>query len=154
TLKHMAYIIYTSGSTGKPKGVVTEHGGVSNLIAAQQRSFVIEPHHRILQFASFSFDACVSEIWLALCRGASLYLPQHRTVLAGEALMKVINENRITHAKIPPAVLATLPEDAVFESVSTLMVAGDVFPESLVKRWLPGRRLMNVYGPTETTVWA
>ena len=78
TSKHLAYIIYTSGSTGQPKGVMVEHEGVVNLAIAQSAAFRVPKDNllkaAVLQFASFSFDACVSEIAMALTQRALLYL--------------------------------------------------------------------------------
>lgn len=34
------------------------------------------------------------------------------------------------------------------------MVAGEACPAEVVRRWAPGRVMINGYGPTETTVYA
>src|SRR5262249_48426859 len=86
--------------------------------------------------------------------GAPLHLPSRTSVLAGDALIQTIMRHGITHATLTPGVLAALPEQARLDSVHTLILAGDITTGALVKRWAPGRRLINAYGPTEATVWA
>ncbi|MEV5602749.1 non-ribosomal peptide synthase/polyketide synthase [Streptomyces sp. NPDC052299] len=147
-VRHPAYVIYTSGSTGRPKGVVVGHGGVASLVAGQIDRFAVRPDSRVLQFASPSFDASVSEICTALLGGATLVLPP----AAGPLAALTDPDLGITHVTVPPSVLAAVPDGTV--TASTLVVAGEACSPELVARWAPGRRMINAYGPTETTVCA
>ena len=144
-----AYVIYTSGSTGLPKGVVVAHAGIPNLAATQIDRFAITPEARVLQFASLGFDAAVSEICDgAWSSGATLMLPATRD---GVGLTSLLHEQRVTHATLPPILLADLAEDV---PLKVLIVAGEACSPDLVPRWSAGRRMINAYGPTEATVCA
>src|ERR1700686_3633775 len=146
---HPAYVIYTSGSTGTPKAVSVAHAGIPNLAAAQIERFAITQAARVLQFASLSFDAAVSEIATVLISGAALILASAGR--DGDALAHVIRDQDITHAAFPPALLAELSEDV---PLATVIAAGEACSADLIARWSKGRRLINAYGPTETTVCA
>ena len=148
--QNTAYVIYTSGSTGTPKGVSVTHGGIPNLAAVEIDRFAITSAARILQFASQSFDAALWEMASALMAGAALVLiaPGKRS---GDALARLIREQDVTHATLPPVLLPDLPADL---PLATLIVAGEACPPDEVARWSPGRRMINAYGPTETTVCA
>ncbi|MEX3106148.1 non-ribosomal peptide synthetase [Streptomyces sp. ST1015] len=142
-----AYVIYTSGSTGRPKGVVVSHAGVGALHAATVERLAIDASSRILQFASPSFDASFWDLTNALLSGAGLVLAP-----AAEPLSALTDRRlAVTHALVPPSVLAAVADDDVPPS-TTLVVGGEACPPGLVERWSAGRRLINAYGPTEATV--
>jgi pristinamycin I synthase 3 and 4 len=140
--RRLAYIIYTSGSTGSPKGVMVEHRGLRNTALAQQ-VFAADPESRVLQLASFSFDASVFELTLALCGGALIVVPPCGAVLAGEALARTVNRYEISHMVLSPTALASLPQNASLDSVHMLMVASEAITREQVQRWAPGRRMAN-----------
>ncbi|KQW87440.1 hypothetical protein ASC94_29105 [Massilia sp. Root418] len=149
----LVYVIYTSGSTGRPKGVMLEHQGLSNMVHAMAAGFHVSQDSRVLQFASFSFDASVSEIFTALCVGASLCLAPKMDLMPGSALVNTINRHAVTVVTLPPSVLALL-SPADLPTLRSVITAGEPCNLELVKRWSAGRRFINAYGPTETTVCA
>ncbi len=148
----VAYVIYTSGSTGQPKGVQLRHRGLCNLVQEQIGWFGLSPDSRVLQMASFSFDASVSEIFTTLIAGAALYLPPDGTHGTLDVL-DLLDRYQITTVTLSPALLAALP-DAELPALETIIAAGEHCSAEIVRRWGRGRRFINAYGPTEATVCA
>ncbi|MCC8422800.1 non-ribosomal peptide synthetase, partial [Photorhabdus thracensis] len=154
TSRHLAYVIYTSGSTGTPKGVMIEHQSVVNLTVEQIAQFDVGVTSRMLQFASFGFDASVWEIMMALCGGAALDIPADTVRQDPLRLWHYLEEQAVTHACLTPALLrdgADLPEITIRP---TLILGGEA-PSAALLQALRGRAtLFNAYGPTEITVCA
>ncbi|RCJ25078.1 hypothetical protein A6770_28095 [Nostoc minutum NIES-26] len=153
TASHLANVIYTSGSTGKPKGVMVEHQGLYNLALAQIQAFGVNSSSRVLQFASFSFDACISEILMTLGSGATLYLGTKDSIMPGMPLLERLRNYGISHITLPPSALAVLPTEEL-PSLQTIIVAGEACSPELIKQWSTGRNFFNGYGPTEASVCA
>ena len=149
--EQLAYVIYTSGSTGQPKGVGVAHRGAVNLVHAQWKIIGVKAGQRVLQFASPSFDASVSEWLMALSWGGTLVLAEREQMLEEGGLAKVLEEQLVDIVTLSPSMLRLVEE---LPKVQTLIVAGEVLPEGIKNRWCEGRRLINAYGPTETTVCA
>ncbi|MCG6135476.1 MAG: amino acid adenylation domain-containing protein [Nostoc sp. LLA-1] len=149
----LANVIYTSGSTGKPKGVMVEHSGLCNLAQAQIQAFGLDCDSRVLQFASFSFDACISEILMAFGSGARLYLVTKDSLMPGMPLIERLKDDGITHVTLPPSALAVLPQEEL-PTLQAIVVAGEACPLELMRQWSTGRNFFNAYGPTEASVCA
>ena len=148
--ENLAYVIYTSGSSGEPKAVMSTHRGLSNLAEAQKDRFGIQPNSRILQFAALTFDASIWEIILALGAGATLYLSSWP---ADGQLAQILADEQITAVTLPPAALSLLTAKE-FQTLQTLVVAGESCAAELGSYWASRARFINAYGPTESTVCA
>ncbi|KMW72304.1 hypothetical protein TI10_15140 [Photorhabdus luminescens subsp. luminescens] len=154
TSRHLAYVIYTSGSTGTPKGVMVEHRGLVNLIGEKITQFNIRANSRLLQFASFGFDASVWEIMMALCGGATLDIPVDTVRQDPLRLWHYLEERRVTHACLTPALLRDGADLPAITIKPTLILGGEA-PSAALLQALRGRAtLLNAYGPTEITVCA
>ncbi|NEO31127.1 MAG: amino acid adenylation domain-containing protein [Symploca sp. SIO3C6] len=151
TVENLAYLIYTSGSTGKPKGVLVTHEGLGNLTEDKIRTCKVKPDSRILQYFSLSFDASIPELVMALGSGAALHLAKLENLLPGPALIKLLQEQAITHITLPPPALAVLPA-AELPALQMVLVGGEAPSPELIAQWSKGRLFINAYGPTETTV--
>ncbi|GEJ57770.1 hypothetical protein AMYX_25110 [Anaeromyxobacter diazotrophicus] len=160
-----AYLITTSGSTGKPKCVVVAHRALAEHCRTIRQHYQVGPDDRVLQFASFSFDASLEQLLPALCAGAAV-------VLRGDGLpdparfADEIARAGVTFMDLPPAWLDGLlraweasPDRERWprcDRLRTLMVSADaVRPETLAlcrrSPWGTAR-LVNNYGPTEATI--
>ncbi|WP_148639250.1 non-ribosomal peptide synthetase, partial [Aquimarina longa] len=151
---NLAYVIYTSGSTGKPKGVLIEHKGIVNTIYSQIDVFTITPNSNCLQFASQSFDASISEIFISILGGATLYIIGEDKKSDLAYFTNFITTNKITCATLPPAFFRLLDVSDLV-GFDTLITAGEEAPLGQVLAFInQGGRYINAYGPTETSICA
>jgi amino acid adenylation domain-containing protein len=158
-----AYVIYTSGSTGTPKGVLVEHGALAAHAAAVQAHYGLNGNDRILQFASFNFDASVEQTLPPLASGACVVL-REEAVSSVEALGRYVADG-LTILNLPTAQWHLLAQAwAAGESVPDLralrlvIAGGEAMLPQYAARWretpAAGARLLNAYGPTEAVVTA
>ncbi|PHM49273.1 non-ribosomal peptide synthetase [Xenorhabdus miraniensis] len=154
TSGHLAYVIYTSGSTGTPKGVMVEHGGLVNLIQDKIAQFAVHSHSRMLQFASFGFDASVWEIMMALGSGASLVIPDNAIRQEPGCLWHYLEEQSVTHACLTPALLRDGADLPAITIKPTLILGGEAPSVALLQALSDRATVFNAYGPTEITVCA
>jgi amino acid adenylation domain-containing protein len=155
---NIAYIIYTSGSTGIPKGVLITHRGLVNSTAA--RFDYYNPADKFALLSSFSFDSSVAGIFWTICQGGALLLPREGAQKDPLQVVSLISQERVSHLLTVPSYYTQLlaqagPSD--FESLDTVIIAGESWPKELVERHMelnPHARIYNEYGPTEGTVWS
>jgi amino acid adenylation domain-containing protein len=152
TPANIAYVIYTSGSTGQPKGVMVEHGQVIHFLHGMTRHWRIEPGGAVLQFAAFTFDISVMDMFMTLLGGAKVVLAAPETLHSPPRLAELIRDARITFACLPPTVLNLLIGQQ-FPDLRTLLSSGEELSSELLKAWLHiGADIYNGYGPTECSI--
>ncbi len=149
---NVAYVIYTSGSTGQPKGVVVEHRQAINFLHGMARHWRIGAGSAVLQFAAFTFDVSVMDMFMPLLGGAKLVLAAPQTLHSPPRLAELMRDARITFACLPPAVLNLLTGEE-FPELRTLLSAGEELSSELLGGWLrDGLEIYNGYGPTEASI--
>ncbi|MBW8832257.1 MAG: amino acid adenylation domain-containing protein, partial [Burkholderiales bacterium] len=159
TPAHLAYLIYTSGSTGTPKGVMVEHANLCNQVLALQARYSLDERDRVLQFAPFTFDMSVEEIFGALCSGAALVLRTDAWVADPRTFWALCERHAVSVANLPVAFWQLLTRERcarMAQCVRQVMIGGEAVSSEAIERWLQrdGWRpaLFNAYGPTEATV--
>ncbi|KFF74887.1 hypothetical protein HX13_12980 [Chryseobacterium sp. P1-3] len=149
-----AYVIYTSGSTGMPKGVPVKHRSVINLIEDSSSHFGFTADERLLQFASFTFDASVEGMFLCLLNGSTLVLPGSEDLYDPDLFCQFVTTQQITHLDLTPGFLQSLGPVKPAPALKRIVVGGEECPPELAVYWSQHVDFYNAYGPTETTVTA
>ncbi len=147
TSANLMYVIYTSGTTGNPKGVMIEHNGVVNYAIYLIRANRLNPQTRGSQYANFSFDATVIEIYPILLSGGSINIIKDSDKIDPIKISDFFIRNSITYAFLPTQ-FAELFLELRNTSLKSLIVGGDK-----LRKFIPQEcQVINAYGPTEATV--
>ncbi|MBB3264918.1 amino acid adenylation domain-containing protein [Azospirillum sp. OGB3] len=161
--EHPAYVIYTSGTTGRPKGVAVSHGAIVNRILWMQNEYPLGPNDAILQKTPCGFDVSVWEFFWSFLVGARLVMAPPEAHRDPAALVRLIEDHRITTIHFVPSMLA-LFTDSVVEShgpdapvcacLTRVFCSGEALGRSLPRAFAGrfGAALHNLYGPTEAAV--
>ncbi|MDN4012927.1 amino acid adenylation domain-containing protein, partial [Chryseobacterium gambrini] len=149
----IAYIIYTSGSTGEPKGVLNTHRGILNTMLFQKDFFEVPSCENVAQFASFSFDASISEIFMTLLCGKSLHILSDSVRKDAYAFEEYVEKHSIDLVTLPPAFFSLLNVNKL-QKLKGLITAGESAVIVKTKEYLKYGTFYNAYGPTETSICA
>ena len=146
----VAYIIFTSGSTGKPKGIVVQQWALCSSIHCQIKEYQTGPHTRVIQFANYVFDACIADIFVALCSGGTVCVPsdaQRLQNIAGFIRDAAVN----TAMGLTPSFAATIPPEEC-RGLTKIVLGAEAVTRETLDIWFGHAELYNTYGPTETLV--
>lgn len=143
------FVIYTSGSTGRPKGVVLEHRGLATNAMCSGPKLGYSESSRVLQFASYTFDNSLAEIFSTFTLGGCVCVPSEHERF--HDLAGAINRYRVTMVDITPTV-ACLLNPADVPTLKTLALGGEAVTHKCVSIWRDFVSLQCCYGPSECSV--
>ena len=151
----IAHIIYTSGTTGRPKGVMRSHRGELAVGECMCLTMDIRPRGRMLEVMPMFHAGAQSSILGQMWRGGEIHI--HRS-FDPEAVLKAIENQRITHLHLVPLMVQALVDHPDFDrydlsSVETILYAAAPMPVPVLRRALArfGPVFVNSWGQTEGT---
>ncbi len=147
---NLAYVLFTSGSTGRPKGVAITHASAVARLAWAETVYTPGQRGAVLAATSVSFDLSVFEIFLPLIGGGQLVLVDHALDLPAPADPTLLNT-------VPSAIAEILRLGLLPATVSTVNLAGEPLPASLVEALYASgtvQQVYNLYGPSEDTTYS
>jgi amino acid adenylation domain-containing protein/non-ribosomal peptide synthase protein (TIGR01720 family) len=142
----LAFVVFTSGSTGRPKGILMRHAAVCTSSISHGTALNLGPSSRTLQFAAYTFDVSLIDIFTTLMLGGCVCVPSEHDRI--NDLSGVINKMEANWACITPTV-ACLLKPADIPSMKTLVLAGEAVTQEVLNTWADAVDLYNCYGPTE-----
>lgn len=159
-----AYLIYTSGTTGRPKGALVSHRAIVNRLAWMQQAYPLGPQDVVLQKTPCGFDVSVWEFFWPLLAGAQLVMAPPGSHQDPAALLRLIEQHRVSCLHFVPSMLAVFNEHlgsvparrvaAACASLRQVFCSGEALSAALARDFtarLPVA-LHNLYGPTEAAV--
>jgi len=156
------YIYFTSGTTGEPKAVLGKNKSLLHFIHWEIGEFRIDETFRFSQFTAPGFDVFLRDIFVPLCAGAAVCIPEDREILIdGRRLTAWLDEKAVTLSHCIPALFRLIHsgdnlDGRLFKHLKYVLLAGEKIVPGELKNWYrvfnDRIQLVNIYGPTETTL--
>ena len=152
----LVYVLYTSGSTGKPKGVLIEHHNLVNLLYSMFDFPGFSEQDILLAVTTIAFDIAGLELFLPFVTGATMVLATAETTKDGNALLKLIEQKRVSVIQATPSTYKMMLSSGWEKKLDIkILCCGEPMSKDLAVKLIPRcKSLWNMYGPTETTIYS
>ncbi len=142
------YVVFTSGSTGTPKGIMITHENASSALHHHVQRLELTAETRIFDFASYSTDVSISNLFLVWAAGGCLCVPTESD--RNNNPEQSIIDLRANTIDMTPS-LARLLSPASIPEVTLIIFGGEALRLGDVERWWGRARIIHEYGSSECT---
>jgi amino acid adenylation domain-containing protein len=153
------YIMFTSGSTGKPKGVEVPTAGVFNFLIWKADVLKITKDDTLVLKTPYTFDVSISEIWMYLLTGSTVWVLSEGAHMDGAATHKELLLSKATVVHFVPSMMLSFFQTAPkvpLPHLRMVQATGEALKmehrRKLSQAFGSHVQLINLYGPTEATV--
>ncbi|KAI1101882.1 nonribosomal peptide synthase [Jackrogersella minutella] len=143
------YLVFTSGSTGTPKGVVISHRNFTSALVHQTQQLGFKKSSRVLDMASYAFDAAWYNALHTFYAGGCLCIPsenERRNDLTG-----CIRRLKPNFMNLTPK-LCEILDTASLQGVDMIELAGEQADARQVSRMRETASVRFAYGPAECSI--
>ncbi|KAJ5794578.1 nonribosomal peptide synthase [Penicillium paradoxum] len=144
-----AFVVFTSGSTGTPKGILLSHSAICESMRSHGEVFQLGRESRVMQFAAFTFDVSIHDIFTTLTHGGVVCMPSDHERM--NDLSGFMNKMAVNHTCLTPTVSMLLSD---VPSLKTLALVGEITTPEAIDKWVDRTKLLAMYGPAETSIHA
>ena len=144
----VAYHVFTSGSTNKPKCIAVKHTAFVSSARCFGTSLLFSQSTRALQFASYSFGACLVETLTVLMFGGCVVVPSEHD--RANRIADFMRESAVNWALFTPSAIAAVQPEQV-PDLETLVLGGEPITPAMRDTWASCVKLFCAYGQSETS---
>lgn len=149
TAENAAWVIFTSGSTGVPKGILLSHKSLSTSVQAHGAVFETGPQTRAAQFAAYTFDVSIPDIFSTLHHGSCVCVFSEESRM--NDLTGALKAYEVNYVNLTPTVVRLL-DPTNLPLIKTLVAGGEPLDAEIVRRWSNHAAVFNSYGPSECAI--
>jgi amino acid adenylation domain-containing protein len=155
------YVYFTSGTTGTPCAILGKNKSLLHFIEWEIQTFAIDETFRFAQFTNCMFDAILRDIFVPLCSGGTICVPDMKDIISDPGkLSDWLEKSGIHLIHFVPALFRVLNSNPLtrdrLKNLKFILLSGErINPTDLVK-WYntfdERIQLVNLWGTSETTL--